>query len=93
MIGFSPILNRKMTQKLESLAEAEEIPFQYEAMSGRTGTNADHISVSKSGVKTAMLSIPERYMHTQVEVIHPEDVERTAKLIALYILSGGAFDD
>ena len=93
MIGFSPILNRKMTQKLKSLAEAEEIPFQYEAMSGRTGTNADHISVSKGGVKTAMLSIPERYMHTQVEVIHPEDVERTAKLIALYILSGGAFDD
>ena len=93
MIGFSPILNRKMTQKLKSLAEAEEIPFQYEAMSGRTGTNADHISVSKSGVKTAMLSIPERYMHTQVEVIHPEDVERTAKLIASYILSGGAFDD
>ena len=93
MIGFSPILNRKMTQKLKSLAEAEEIPFQYEAMSGRTGTNADHISVSKSGVKTAMLSIPERYMHTQAEVMHPDDAERTAKLIAAYILSGGAFDD
>ena len=40
-----------------------------------------------------MLSIPERYMHTQAEVMHPDDAERTAKLIAAYILSGGAFDD
>ena len=59
---------------------------------GHAGIEATH-AAWKLGVKTAMLSIPERYMHTQVEVIHPEDVERTAKLIASYILSGGAFDD
>ena len=93
MLGYSPILNRQMTERLKALAESEGIPLQYEAMSGRTGTNADHISVTKSGVKTAMLSIPERYMHTQAEVMHPDDAERTAKLIAAYILSGGAFDD
>ena len=93
MLGYSPILNRQMTERLKALAESEGIPLQYEAMSGRSGTNADHISVTKSGVKTAMLSIPERYMHTQAEVMHPDDAERTAKLIAAYILSGGAFDD
>ena len=93
MIGYSPILNRQMTDRLKALAESEGIPFQYEAMSGRTGTNADHISVTKGGVKTAMLSIPERYMHTQAEVMHPDDAQRTAELITAYILSGGAFND
>ncbi|HBM98096.1 MAG TPA: peptidase M42, partial [Ruminococcus sp.] len=58
-----------------------------------TGTNADSISVSKSGVKTAVISIPQRYMHTPNEVISIKDVENTARLIADYVLSGGAFDD
>ena len=55
-------------------------------MSGRTGTNADQINISRGGVKTALLSIPLRYMHTQVEVIDTKDVEYTAELIAAYIL-------
>lgn len=93
MLGFSPILSKPMSEKLQELAKRENIPLQYEAMSGRTGTNADHISVSKRGVKTALLSVPERYMHTQAEVVHPADVEHTAALIAAYIFSGGAFND
>ena len=93
MIGISPILNKKMTEKLLALAQSKAIPFQYEVMSGRTGTNADHIAITKGGFKTAMLSIPERYMHTQAEVIHPDDVAATADLIAAYIRSGGAFHD
>ena len=64
-----------------------------EPIAGRTGTNADRIALTKSGVRTAMVSIPERYMHTQAEVIHPDDVENTARLITSYIFCGGAFDD
>ena len=92
MIGISPILNKQMVSKLISLAGEMKIPYQLEPIAGRTGTNADKIAITKSGIKTAMVSIPEKYMHTQAEVIHPDDVENTARLIAEYILCGGAFD-
>ncbi len=91
MICISPILSREMSQKLISVAEQNALPFQLEPISGTTGTNADHISVSKSGVKTAVLSIPQRYMHTPVEVIDIADVDNTARLIVEYIKCGGAF--
>ena len=90
MIGIAPILNRDMTDTLAGLAQSLDMPFQYEPLPGSTGTNADKIAVSKSGVKTALISIPERYMHTQSEVIDPADVENTARLIAAYILRGGS---
>lgn len=93
MICLSPVLDRVMSRQLISLAEAEKIPYQTEPIGGATGTNGDHIAVSKCGVKTALLSVPQRYMHTPVEVIALADVENTARLIAAYINSGGAFHD
>lgn len=90
MIGIAPILNREMTDTLAGLAQSLDIPFQYEPLPGSTGTNADKITVSGCGVTTALISIPERYMHTQSEVIDPADVENTARLIAAYILRGGS---
>lgn len=93
MICISPILNKDMSSKLINIANNKSIPYQLEPISGRTGTNADHISVSRDGVKTAVVSIPQRYMHTPNEVISICDVENTAKLLAEYIISGGAFDD
>ena len=92
MIGISPVLNKAMTNKLIALAKEKNIPYQLEPLSGSTGTNADHISVSKSGVKTALISIPERYMHTQAEVISLSDVKAVSELVYEYILSGGAFN-
>lgn len=93
MICISSILNREMSDKLISIANSKNIPYQLEPVSGTTGTNADHISVTKCGVKTSVISIPQRYMHTPVEVISIDDVENTARLIAEYIISGGAFND
>ena len=90
MIGIAPILNRDMTDTLAKLAQSLDMPFQYEPLPGSTGTNADKITVSRCGVKTALISIPERYMHTQSEVLDPADVENTARLIAAYILRGGS---
>lgn len=85
-IGISPTLDRNLMLELVELAKDSEIPYQHDVMRGRTGTNADVINISRGGVKTALLSIPERNMHTQVEVIDLADVENTAKLIACYIL-------
>ncbi|MGN0502763.1 MAG: M42 family peptidase [Ruminococcus sp.] len=92
MICISPILNREMSDKLIEVAENSKIPYQLEPISGATGTNADNISVTKGGVKTSVVSIPQRYMHTPNEVISLDDVENTAKLIFEYIKCGGAFN-
>jgi endoglucanase len=54
-------------------------------MGGRTGTNADSIAVSRGGVRTALLSVPQKYMHTPIEAVAVEDVWNTAKLIAAYV--------
>ena len=93
MICISSVLNRMMSDKLIELAKDKDILYQLEPIAGTTGTNGDHIAVSKCGVKTAVVSIPQRYMHTPCEVISVEDVENTAQLIAAYINCGGAFDD
>ncbi len=91
MICISSVMNRAMSDKLIAVAKEKNIPCQLEPIAGSTGTNGDHIAVSKSGVKTAVVSIPQRYMHTPVEVISLADVENTARLIAEYINCGGAF--
>ena len=83
MIGISPILDHALTSRLIALAQREGIPFQREVMAGNTSTNADVIATTRGGVKTALVSIPQRNMHTPVEVMLPQDVEDTARLIAL----------
>ncbi|MCM1114443.1 MAG: M20/M25/M40 family metallo-hydrolase [Clostridium sp.] len=85
MIGFSPILDRDMSKNLVETAKKENIKYQCEVMDGRTGTNADVISISESGIRTALISIPEKYMHQPVEVIDIHDVNAVSKLIAAYI--------
>lgn len=89
MIGFSPVLCYEISRKLEAVAKEKEIPYQPELMSDSTGTNADHIALSRGGIRTGLVSIPLRNMHTGVEVVSVDDVENCAKLIAEYILGGG----
>ncbi len=89
MIGFSPVLSYDISRKLESVAKVNDIPYQPELMSDSTGTNADHIALSRGGIRTGLVSIPLRNMHTGVEVISVSDVENCAQLIAKYITGGG----
>lgn len=89
VIGFSPVLDREMSLKLVETAEKHNLPYGREVMGRSTGTNADSISVSANGIKTGMVSVPLRNMHTSVEVIDTDDVENSAKLIAYYILENG----
>lgn len=85
MIGFSPTLDKTMSEMLVNTADKYNISYQREIMNGRTGTNADVISVSQNGIKTALISIPEKYMHQRVEVVDVADVESVSKLICAYI--------
>ena len=86
MIGISPILSKKMSDMLIAVAKENNIPYQIEVMGERTGTNADAITLSESGIKTALISIPEKYMHSPIEVVDTKDVESVAKLISEYVI-------
>lgn len=88
MVGYHPTLDKSMSDQLVQIAEKKDIPFQIEVSGGRgTGTNADSIITTKHGVKTALLSIPERYMHTPIEVVSVDDVKATGNLISEFILN------
>lgn len=93
MIGTAPILDKVMFKDMKAIAEKNNIPYQIEVMNGTTGTNADAITTTKSGVKTALVSIPLKNMHTQAEIIDIQDIENSAKLIALYIIERGVVNE
>ncbi len=63
-------------------AKKRKIPYQIGAAPGATGTDANAIQISRSGVAAGLISIPNRYMHTQVEVCSLTDLESCARLIA-----------
>ena len=85
MVGFAPILDHGLSNMLCRIAEENGIPFQCEVMGGKTGTNADWIAIAQGGVKTALLSVPLKYMHTPIETAAAEDIENTAKLLAAFV--------
>ena len=88
MIGYAPSLDKEMSARMTELAKKAEISYQTEVMSGKTGTNADEITVTRNGVRSVTLSIPEKYMHTPVETVQISDIENTGRLIAEFILGG-----
>ncbi len=85
-IGYAPVLDREMFEKMKAVANENGIKYEIEAMGGRTGTNADGIATAGCGTKTVTLSPPIRNMHTPVEVVDINDLESVAQLIARYIL-------
>ncbi|MCL2088182.1 MAG: M42 family peptidase [Oscillospiraceae bacterium] len=83
MIGISPVLDRGLSEFLTKLSA--DSPHQFEVMGGETGTNADAVGISGRGVKTALLSVPIKYMHTPAEVVDTADIDATAGLLAKFI--------
>lgn len=77
-----------VADKMISIAEEKGIPIQLSARPQATGgTNASRVRFIRSGIKTILLGIPCRYMHTPVEVCDLRDVEAAIKLIVEYIKS------
>lgn len=85
MIGFSPSLDRGLSQEFVADAINAGLPYQYEVMNGRTGTNADDFAVCRDGAETCTISLPLDYMHTPVETIDINDVRDTGKLLAVFL--------
>ncbi len=75
-------VNPKLGQMLSETAKAKRIPHQFEGTPGATGTDANVIQLTRAGVATALVGIPNRYMHTQVEIVSLSDLEAAARLIS-----------
>ncbi|HYG75265.1 MAG TPA: M42 family metallopeptidase [Planctomycetota bacterium] len=87
-LGEGPILHRganinpPLAEMMEGLADKHNIPYQISGDGGIMGTDAGAIQVNKRGVAAALVSIPNRYMHSPVEMISLKDVENSSELLA-----------
>jgi len=81
VIAYAPAVQQKLRDLIIGTAEAKEIPFQRSALSRATGTDTDAFAYSNGGVASALISLPLRYMHTTVEMVHRSDVENVIKMI------------
>ncbi|MBQ2698008.1 MAG: M42 family peptidase, partial [Clostridia bacterium] len=86
VLTYAPILDRDLTDKLWEVARDRNIPCQLEASVGTTGTNSYAIFCTNQGVKTALISIPLKYMHSAIETLDLQDVKNVGRLLTAYIL-------
>jgi endoglucanase len=82
-----PNINSKVQHGLETVAKSRKIPYQMQAEPRATGTDANAMQLTRAGVATALVSVPNRYMHTPVEVISLRDADNTIRLLTEYIAS------
>jgi len=98
-LGSGPVLSRGsvtnpvLVETLVEVAEAEGIPFTLQAAPRTTSTDADAIHLSRAGVATAVVSVPNRYMHSPNEIVSKDDLDATVRLIAAFVRSIGPESD
>jgi len=73
--------------RLQSIAKAKKIPLQHEAISSTSGTDTDAIFWTRGGIASALISVPNRYMHSPVEVVNLKDLEWVPELLAGFAAS------
>jgi putative aminopeptidase FrvX len=81
VVSYAPAVQNNFNKFLIKCAEDRQIPFQRQASSRSTGTDTDAFAYSNEGVISALISLPLRYMHTTVEMVHKEDVDNVISLI------------
>jgi putative aminopeptidase FrvX len=81
VVSYAPAVQTNLNKLLIKAAEENQIPFQRQASSRSTGTDTDAFAYSNDGVVSALISLPLRYMHTTVEMVHKEDVDNVIRLI------------
>jgi putative aminopeptidase FrvX len=84
-IGFGPNIHPLMYARLLDTAKSYEIAWQIDPIPGPSGTDAWAMQVVREGIPTALISIPQRYMHTTVETLSLKDVDRVGRLLAVFI--------
>lgn len=92
-VGKGPALTHggcnhpEVVKRLEEVAKVKKIPLQHEAMSSTSGTDTDAIFWTRGGIASALISLPNRYMHSPVEVVSLKDLELIPQLMAGFVQS------
>lgn len=88
-LAYAPAIHNKLLNVVQDVAEKKKIPVQLRTLSRSTGTDTDSFAYANDGCPSVLISIPLRYMHTTVEMIHKSDIEETIKLMyeTLLVLS------
>jgi putative aminopeptidase FrvX len=87
VVSYAPAVQMNLNRLIIDTAEKNNIPFQRQASSRSTGTDTDAFAYSNDGVVSALISLPLRYMHTTVELVHKDDVENVIRLIYEAVLN------
>lgn len=85
MISIGPNIHPKLRKYVVNVAKDYNIPYGVEVCPGATGTDAWDIQTAADGIPTLLFSIPQRYMHTSVEVVNMKDVQNVGRLLAKVI--------
>ena len=80
-LAFGPAVHNKLLDVVQKVAESKKIPVQLRAVSRSTGTDTESFAYANDGCPSVLISIPLRYMHTTVEMLHKADIENTIRLI------------
>jgi putative aminopeptidase FrvX len=86
-LSYGPAVHNKLLQFVQDVAEKNNIPVQLRAVSRSTGTDTDSFAYANDGCPSVLISIPLRYMHTTVEMLHRSDIEQTIRLMYETLLS------
>jgi endoglucanase len=85
-----PNINPRVFEALEKTAKSHEIPIQVRGSPRATGTDANVMQLSREGVATGLIGIPNRYMHSPVELVSLDDLDKAAHLLAEFCLAVAA---
>ena len=77
----------EVVARIEAVAKVRKIPLQHEAMSASSGTDTDAIFWTRGGIASALISLPNSYMHSPVEIVSLKDLERIPELLAAFAAS------
>lgn len=77
----------EVVARIEQIARTKKIPLQHEAMSSTSGTDTDVIFWTRGGIPSALISLPNRYMHSPVEVVSLADLEKIPEILAAFAVS------
>ena len=84
VIFRGPNMNLKVTGRLIETAQARELPHQLSAIARATPNDTNALQVNRAGVATGLVAIPNRYMHSAVEMISLDDIDAAADLLAAF---------
>lgn len=88
-----PNVNPKVGERLSAIAAANDIPIQVTALGRAASNDANVMQVTRAGVATGLVQIPNRYMHSPVETVAWADLDHAADLLAHFAVGVGAAEE